>query len=83
MNVSAGNVIAFTSALGYRYVLLYVRQDVETHYTTRIKSDTVKDGYLFTKANLTIHMFRVPKVRLDLWTLFNDITAEKTETKRV
>ncbi|CAE6418680.1 unnamed protein product [Rhizoctonia solani] len=44
MNVSAGNVIAFASALGYR-----------------VKSDTVKEGYLFTKANMTIQMFRQPK----------------------
>ncbi|CAE6424498.1 unnamed protein product [Rhizoctonia solani] len=27
----------------------------------RVKIDTVKEGYLFTKANMTIHMFRQPK----------------------
>ncbi|CAE6454381.1 hypothetical protein RSOLAG22IIIB_00657 [Rhizoctonia solani] len=44
MNINAGNIVAFASALGYR-----------------IKSDTVKEGYLFTKANLAIQMFRQPK----------------------
>ncbi|KAH7343924.1 hypothetical protein B0J17DRAFT_644540 [Rhizoctonia solani] len=44
MNVSAGNTIAFASALGYR-----------------VKTDTVKEGYLFTKGNMTIQMFRQSK----------------------
>ncbi|KAF8760172.1 Med18 protein [Rhizoctonia solani] len=44
MNVNAGNVMAFASALGYR-----------------IKTDFIKEGYLFTKGNMTIQMFRQPK----------------------
>lgn len=57
MQVSAGNVMAFASALGYR-----------------VRSDIVKEGHLFIKGSLTIHMFRAPQKAKDTEVI--DVDAE-------
>ncbi|KAG9092651.1 hypothetical protein FS749_015543 [Ceratobasidium sp. UAMH 11750] len=66
MQVSAGNVLAFASALGYR-----------------TRSDVVKEGYLFTKGNLTIHMFRVPQKPVDTDVIDVDADPESNQSWNV
>ncbi|KAF8607745.1 hypothetical protein BDV93DRAFT_278325 [Ceratobasidium sp. AG-I] len=64
MHVCAGSTLAFASALGYRCVLdnrIALRRLQIICNLCRIRSDTIKQGYLFTRGSLSIHMFHLPE----------------------